>query len=173
MFPNNEDAITDEELDALLDETGELASQLEEDLANDDGTDLDETGEEYVTEIAPTTTYHLDLDTGEIVGKIDDVTALKQFIVKALLTARDRHLIYSSDFASEIEEILAEQEGDEYTAVELERVCPEAIENDDRILEIESVEVSFEDDRVYVDVDCNTVYGQITERVMINGDGNL
>lgn len=165
MLPNNYEAITDEELDAILDESGDLAAQLDEDFMNDN----DDSDGEQVTQVAPARTYRLDFDTGEIVGHIDEMTAMRQYIIKALFTARDAHVIYGADYASEIEEILWEDEGAEYTAIELERVIREAIENDDRMIEVENVEVTFERDEVYAVVECNTIYGQLTEEVLLNG----
>lgn len=165
MLPNNTDLLTDEEFDALLDETGELSDKLEEDDYNDDNTELTDDGDEVIAEVAPAVTYTLDMGTGELSHKIDEMPALKQYIVKALFTARDAHAIYSSDYASEIEELIMEQEDTEYTAFELERICREAIENDDRIIEVESVDITFEDDSIYAVINCNTVYGQLVEEV--------
>lgn len=167
MFPNDDELITDEELDALLDESGDLSADLEESEMNDDGLELDEDGEEVATETAPAMTYEFDFETGEIVGKIDTEKSLKQFIIKSLFTPRDQHEVYTSDFGSEIEELLAEQEGSDYVEVELERICREAIESDDRIIEVESVQTTFSADRVYVTITCATVYGDITEEVEI------
>lgn len=167
MLPSDEELMTDEELDALLDESGDLAGDLEESEMNDDGVELDEDGAEIAIETAPGLTYEIDFETGEISGKIDAEKSLKQFITKSLFTPRDEHEVYTSDFGSEIEELLAEQEGADYVEVELERICREAIESDDRILEVESVETSFADDRVYVTIVCATVYGAITEEVEI------
>lgn len=171
MLPNNNEALSDEEFDALLDETGEAATQLDEDFMNEsdpDGTQED--GTEQPADIAAARTYRLDFDTGEIVGTIDEMTAMRQYIIKALFTARNAHEIYSDEYASEIEEILWEDEGAEYTAVELERVIREAIENDDRMIEVENVEITFERDEIYAIIDCNTIYGQLTEEVQLNGE---
>lgn len=169
MLPNNPDAITDEEMDAILDETGELAAQLDEDFMNDADSEILSDGTEQVANIAAAKTYRLDFDTGEIIGKIEEMTAMRQYIIKALFTARNAHEIYSDEYASEIEEILWEDESTEYTAVELERVIREAIENDDRMIEVENVEITFERDEIRAIIDCNTIYGQLTEEVQLNG----
>ena len=44
----------------------------------------------------PSLTYKLDLDTGRIVGKVDGLEAVNQFILKALLTPRFHCLVYDN-----------------------------------------------------------------------------
>lgn len=162
----NEDIMTDEEFDALLDGSGDLEEQLEEDEINEEIEDVDDDGEEII-ETAPAKTYQLDFETGEIRGAIDEELALRQFVLKALLTPRDVHEIYTSDYGSEIEEILAEQESADYVATELERVIREALEDDDRINSIDDVDITFEDDSIYAVITINSIYGELIEEVEI------
>lgn len=163
---NEFEEITDEEIDALLDESGDLGEALEEAELNEEVPDIDDDGEE-MPEPAPTKTYALDFGTGAMGGVIDGELALKQFIIKALLTPRDTYEVYTSLYGSEISAILAEQESADYVAIELERVITEAIEDDDRIISVESVEIETEDDRVYAVATVNSIYGEITQEVEI------
>lgn len=164
MLPNDEETLTDEELDALLDESGDGEEQLEEDAENEEVGDIDDDGEEVV-EPEPSLTYRFDFETGEIVGRVDNEQSIRQFIVKTLFTEREAHEIYSSDYGSEIYSILAEQEDADYTATEIERVVEEALEIDDRIISVNTVSINAEDDRLYITVDVNTTFGEITTEV--------
>ena len=57
----------------------------------------------------PSLTYKLDLDTGRIVGKVDGLEAVNQFILKALLTPRFHCLVYDNQYGSEIKDTVTDE----------------------------------------------------------------
>ena len=93
----------------------------------------------------PSLTYKLDLDTGRIVGKVDGLEAVNQFILKALLTPRFHCLVYDNQYGSEIK--------DTVTAVEDALLC------DGRILKVYDFEFEFNEDSCNVHFTADTIYG--------------
>ena len=61
----------------------------------------------------PSLTYKLDLDTGRIVGKVDGLEAVNQFILKALLTPRFHCLVYDNQYGSEIKDTVTDESATE------------------------------------------------------------
>ena len=61
----------------------------------------------------PSLTYKLDLDTGRIVGKVDGLEAVNQFILKALLTPRFHCLVYDNQYGSEIKDTVTDENATE------------------------------------------------------------
>ncbi len=98
---------------------------------------------EYVSK-----TYYLDIEKNRIVGKCDDVTALKQAIYMILNTERFEYLIYSWNYGVEFKELIGENET--YVIPELERVIKEALLQDDRIIDVNNFEFKTEKNSVMV-----------------------
>jgi phage baseplate assembly protein W len=83
---------------------------------------------------APSLTYEYDFDTQEFTGQlIDKAEALKQFVRKALSTARFRHLIYSSNYGCEVEDLMGEDVSAAFLDSEIPRLITEALIYDERI----------------------------------------
>lgn len=101
---------------------------------------LEDTSEDS---LSPSKTYKFDIETGEIFAEfIDDGEALLQFIVKAIKTFRDKYLVYSEDYGSEIDYLLGQAYSDEYLELEVPRLIDEALLIDDRIESTENFVVS-------------------------------
>jgi hypothetical protein len=103
---------------------------------------------EVTTEAQPSKTYKLNVDT--IGGLIDDDEALRQFITKAVTTARSRFLIYDDDYGCEIEDLIGADVTEEYLNVEIPRIIREALVYDDRIDEVVQFEITRDGDCGYV-----------------------
>ncbi|MEC0328672.1 DUF2634 domain-containing protein [Paenibacillus macerans] len=118
---------------------------------------------EIVTEagVLPSRTYALDLDTGDMGGIIDGTDAIKQFIVKAILTARFRFPIYDSDYGSELEGLIGSNVSSALLQTEIPRVITETLIYDDRITDVYDFEIFQEADKLfvsfYVDTDAETI----------------
>lgn len=93
-------------------------------------------------------TYYLDIEKNRMVGKCDDVTALKQSIYMILNTERFEYLIYSWNYGVEFKELIGENET--YVIPELERVIKEALLQDDRIIDVNNFEFKTEKNSVMV-----------------------
>jgi phage baseplate assembly protein W len=114
-----------------------------------DDTEYASVTEEDVTPI-PTRTYALDLDTGEIGGIIDGEDAIRQFIRKAILTARFRFLIYDDEYGCELEDLIGQDVSFELLNIEIPRVITEALIYDDRIQNVTDFDIQREGDKLFI-----------------------
>lgn len=100
--------------------------------------------------IEPSKTYRLGYDTNEISGLIDGEEALRQFIIKAIRTARFRFLIYDNQYGSELEELIGSDVSLELLQTEIPRVITDALIYDDRVADVVDFEIVRESDRLFV-----------------------
>lgn len=117
----------------------------------------------------PSKTWQLDLANGKLLGKIDGKEAIRQYIRKALMTARNRYLIYDDYYGEEIRDLIGHDLTPALTLVEIPRLVREAIIYDDRIESVPSVKVDkYGSDGVLVTVTVKLVDGDfVTEEVTI------
>lgn len=118
-------------------------------------------------ELLPTKTYGIDFNAGRITGTIDGVEAMKQATVKALITPHLKCLIYP-DYGSEIEEdVVAESADVDYLEAVIPDYVREALEDDDRILDVGDFTINVKDDSAYISFKEDTIYGEIEIEVVI------
>jgi len=98
-----------------------------------------ETVDDTAANADPSKTYALDFAAGTIGGYIDDDDALRQYVYKALMTARSRFLIYDDEYGSELEELIADNVSPALFDSEVERIVYEAIAYDDRIMDVSDI----------------------------------
>ena len=98
-----------------------------------------------------TRTYKMDLEAGRCTGYVDGTEAMRQAILKILLTERFTYLIYSWDFG--IAQTLAS---------EARRIVQEALLADSRITKITDFSVSQPDKRtISIQFTAETIFGEI------------
>lgn len=115
-------------------------------------------------EMLPSKTYEFNFDTGRFTSfMIDEDEALKQFIRKALATARFRYLIYSEDFGSELEDLIGQDITIELLETEIPRLITEALIYDDRIESCENFTITKDKDEVYATFTVIKVDGTVIE----------
>lgn len=113
-------------------------------------------------------TWRIDYATGRIGGYIDGSEALRQYIRKAIATARNRYIIYDGDYGSELEDLIGMDLTTSLIETEIPRLVREAIAYDDRIEDVSSIEVTRMDSDIHIAVTVVTFSGeQITEGVTI------
>lgn len=105
---------------------------------------------EEIIQPAPSKTYQLNENTNEISGLIDGETALRQFIVKAIRTARFRFLIYDDQYGSELEDLIGADISQNLLNVEIPRVVRETLIYDDRIDDVVDFGIVRDSDKLYV-----------------------
>ncbi len=111
----------------------------------------------------PSLTYALDLDSGRIRGKVNELQAVNQAIRKALITPRFKCLIYDNQYGSEIKStVTAKDATSEFIETELPRLVEDALSTDGRILEVHGFEFSFSNDTAYIKFSADTIFGTIT-----------
>jgi hypothetical protein len=116
----------------------------------------------------PSLTYRLDFENGVIDGFIDGDEALRQFIVKAIRTARFRYLIYDDDYGSELEDLIGADVTDAFLNEEIPRVIRETLIYDDRIADVRDFIITRKGDEVYIEFTVEkTDGGTLTEEVTI------
>lgn len=96
-------------------------------------------------------TWALDFVNKRIGGRIDGDDALRQYVHKALITARNRFLIYDDTYGSELEDLIGQDLTPDLLETEIPRVVTEALIYDDRIADISDIEITRDSsDKLYV-----------------------
>ena len=97
---------------------------------------------ELEEEKEPTLTYLVRLDNADIFGKTDEIEAMKQAIYKIISTERYQHEIYSWNYGIELNDLFGKPKS--YIRSEIVRRFEEALLQDDRILSLKDISVTFE-----------------------------
>ena len=111
-------------------------------------------GAEQNLELLPSTTWEFDFNKGEFTGrKITGVPAYSQAIQKALLTERDRYMIYDDSYGSELHLIISDKTGSKaYKESEAMAMAEETVVYDDRTESIENITVSSNEDEMRLNI---------------------
>lgn len=115
----------------------------------------------------PTLTYRLNFDTGRINGMTDELDAMKQFIRKAIITARARYPIYTDDYGCELPELIGQDVTRNYIDAEIPRTVREALIYDDRVTAVARVSAERRGDAVFIMATVDTIFGEFTEEAVI------
>ena len=120
------------------------------------------------TTTRPSRTYRLDLETGHIRGMTDGIEAVRQFILKALITPRFKCLVYSNQYGSEIKDLIqAKDASPELIVAEIPRLVKDALAGDKRIIEIFDFEFTFRHDSAHIKFGVDTIFGSTVMEVVI------
>lgn len=87
--------------------------------------------------LTPSKTYKV--TNGRIIGFIDNLGAMSQFVDKTLSTPRFTHLIYTDSYGTELEDLIGENM--DLAKAELERIITEALIVDERVSSINNFEI--------------------------------
>jgi len=119
--------------------------------------------------VEPSKTWQINLETGRIERFIDDKEAIRQYIRKALVTGRNRYLIYDDTYGEEIRDLIGQNLTPALRDVEIPRLVREAIEYDDRILEVTDVKITqYGSDGIHIEISVELIDGEfLTEGVTI------
>lgn len=111
----------------------------------------------------PSRTYRLDIVNGYVAGMIDGLEAVKQFVLKTLLTERFGYFIYSFDYGAELQAIVGSPQA--FIRSELPRLISEALRQDDRIIDINDFQLSVHGDSAVVSFTVVSIYGSYREEI--------
>ena len=114
-----------------------------------------------IDQIETSNTYNLDFNTGRIIGKVDKIEALQQFVEKALITARNKFIIYSDQYGSEVDSVLSTGGSEELLQTELTRIITEALVYDERILSVRDFIFDFQNDEGFATFTVDTIFGEV------------
>ncbi len=119
---------------------------------------------EATIDIQPSLTF--ELLEGRIGGLIDGEAAIRQFIQKAIRTARNRFLAYDDEYGCELEDLLGANVTPEILIDEIPRILKDAILYDDRVESVSDFTINQIKDAVYVNFSVATTQGQTIESEM-------
>lgn len=109
----------------------------------------------------PSLTYKLDIDKGRIIGRVDGIEAMQQYIRKTLITPRFGCLIYGDDYGSEINAVMVANKWNR--AVE-KKLLPKLVKDalgDSRIIDVYDFDFADGEDCIYISFKADTVFGVI------------
>ncbi|GIP55240.1 DUF2634 domain-containing protein [Paenibacillus vini] len=114
----------------------------------------------------PLRTYALDFESGSMGGIIDGKAALKQFVIKAIKTARFRFAVYDDEYGCELDDLIGQNATRALMESEIPRVIEEALIYDDRIERVYNFKITKEADVLsvsfYVDTADDTLQMEVT-----------
>lgn len=116
---------------------------------------------EIVTEQQTSRTYRIDWEKGRIAGFVDGLEAVKQAVYLILHTERYEHLIYSTNYGSELKGLIGKDPL--FVQSEIKRRIREALMQDDRIEDVTNFDFQFNEDTVTVRFTVVTTFGSFTE----------
>ncbi len=112
----------------------------------------------------PTNTFMIDWETKQVCGMDAGLAAMQQAVGIILHNERFRWQIYSSNFGTELEDLVGEEY--DYIVSEIPRRIQDALSADNRILSAENFSFSDADNGVLTcTFDVVTVFGRFSEEV--------
>ncbi|MED4399766.1 DUF2634 domain-containing protein [Metabacillus fastidiosus] len=137
-------------------------------LPNNDSETLDEYLIRQTEESnEPSLTYRLNFQSGKVSGMIDGKEAIRQFIVKSIITNRSKYMIYTDNYGCELPSLIGQDVTKDYIDSEIPRMVTEALIYDDRITAVRDVQAEQKGDAVFILVTVDSIYGEIVEEVVI------
>ncbi|MGG4142957.1 DUF2634 domain-containing protein [Paenibacillus algorifonticola] len=130
---------------------------------------LSSTSDRVITaDVTPEPSRTYDIFEQQLTAIIDGESALRQFIRKALVTARDQHIIYDTDYGNEITSLIGQNVNNELFDAEITRIIREAIIYDDRILSVDDFVIQRSADACFITFSVEAINGDIiTEGVTL------
>jgi hypothetical protein len=114
----------------------------------------------------PTNTFSINPLTNSINGMVDGQNAMVQAISIALNIDRYRWPIYTSDIGSELDTLPGNDAS--YIMSEIQRMVPEALSVDDRVLGVSNYTFAVNGDSILVTFTVSTIYGDVNQSVQVN-----
>ena len=132
---------------------------------------LEDSEEDYSTdesdEIEPTKTYRIDFQNKRILGTIDNFDSVFQSIQKILSTDKYMYSIYDWYYGNELSSLVGKPY--EYVKSEIPRIVKEALEDDDRILDVTDFSFNrLSADTCEISFSVQTIYGEIPYGIEVN-----
>lgn len=128
-----------------------------DEIEDDEGV-IDELDDEIEEETAPSRTYRV--SNNRIITMVDGKEAMIQAVDKIMRTERFVFSIYDEQYGNDFEELLGK--GFDYAEVEIERMLTEALEADDRVLDVSVDSIELIDSvTLTASGSCETIFGTI------------
>jgi len=110
----------------------------------------------------PTFTYRLLPESNRIMGNVDGLLAMEQFVFKVIFTERYDYLIYNWNYGIELKDLFGKPKS--FVKAELPRRITEALIGDYRVLAVRdfSFGETVQREAVCVSFTVETIYGDVT-----------
>lgn len=109
----------------------------------------------------PSKTWIIDHDTNQVSGMDSGLEAVRQAVEIALFTERFQWTIYDTNFGSELDELVGEDEA--YIMAEIPRLVEDALSPDSRVLSVDGYTFKRQGDSMTVSFTVHTVFGDLQE----------
>lgn len=115
----------------------------------------------------PSKTWIIDKTQNQVSGMDSGLESVRQAVEIALNVERFRWQIYNTDFGSELEGLIGEDEA--YITSEFPRIVTDALSVDSRVISIDNWNFTRNGTTMTVSFSVHTVFGDIPQEVYING----
>lgn len=115
----------------------------------------------------PSKTWIIDKTQNQVSGMDNGLESVRQAVEIALNVERFRWQIYNTDFGSELEGLIGEDEA--YITSEFPRIVTDALSVDSRVISIDNWNFTRNGTTMTVSFSVHTVFGDIPQEVYING----
>lgn len=110
-------------------------------------------------------TFLLNFENNRIQGNIKELEAVKQSIICMLETERYAYLIHTWQYGASIEQYIGQSY--DYVTADIGREIKETLMTDDRIIDVYGFKFEQTAENLKVNFEVNTVYGIVSESVVI------
>jgi phage baseplate assembly protein W len=100
-------------------------------------------------------------------GYVEGEAAIRQFIRKAIVTARYHFAVYGTAYGCELEDLIGQDVSSELLNAEIPRVVREALIYDRRINDVSNFVLRREGDLLFITFDVSTVADVFTEELTL------
>lgn len=125
-----------------------------------------ELGDDYEVEVIPSLTYKINTNKKRILGKCDNLEAIKQAVYLMLNIERYRYVIYSSNYGVELLDLIGKPIP--YVLPELKRRITECLTQDDRITSVDSFEFETSKKTVHCTFTVHSNLGSFESESVVN-----
>ena len=118
------------------------------------------------TEIQPSKTYAIDFEKNIINGYVDGIEAVRQAVFLTLNTMRFEHIIYDSNYGSELTNLIGQNTQD--IDIHIQNAVNDALLQDERIISLTDFQFDKKGEQVTASFTVNTIFGDYNENITIN-----
>lgn len=125
-----------------------------------------ELGDDYEIEVIPSSTFKILTDKKRILGKCDNLEAIKQAVYLMLNIERYKYVIYSANYGVELLDLIGQ--AIPYVLPELKRRITECLTQDDRITAVENFEFEVNKKTVHCTFTVHSNVGSFESESVVN-----
>ena len=125
-----------------------------------------ELGDDYEIEMIPSSTFKILTDKKRILGKCDNLEAIKQVVYLMLNIERYKYVIYSANYGVELLDLIGQPIP--YVLPELKRRITECLTQDDRITAVENFEFEVNKKTIHCTFTVHSNVGSFESESVVN-----